>query len=302
MAIPGFQEVMLPLLKICNDEKEHNGKEVSVILAKHFGLNEDEKNLRLNNTKQSKFGNTVSWAQSHLKAAKLLTRTNGKNFKITNNGKLILKNDLDIIDINYLRTLPAYREALKGLKETNSTEIIEEPESSTPQEMIEKGYLQIKKTLYSEIIEQVKSCSPAFFESIVIDLLLKMGYGGTLEDAGQALGRSGDEGIDGIVKEDRLGFEIIYIQAKRWENTVGRPEIQKFVGALHGRHAKKGLFITTSRFTSESLEYVKNLDVKVILVDGDKFAELMIDYGLGLAIEKTYNIYRIDTDYFQESI
>jgi restriction system protein len=152
------------------------------------------------------------------------------------------------------------------------------------------------------LIEQIKNCSPAFFESIVIDLLLKMGYGGTLEDAGRAIGRSGDEGIDGIIKEDRLGFEIIYIQTKRWENPVGRPEIQKFVGALHGQHAKKGLFITTSRFSNEANEYVRNLDVKVILVDGDKLAELMIDYGLGLTIEKTYNIYRIDSDYFQEII
>lgn len=301
MPIPSFQDVMLPLLEECNDGKDHNGKEFSEILSKRFNLSEEERNLRLNNTKQTKFGNTVSWAQSHLKAAKLLTRTKGKNFRITDYGHEILKRKPQRIDINYLRTLPEYLEALKG-KENAAIEESKPEETSTPQEMVEKGYQQIRKNLDTEIIEQIKSCSPAFFESIVIDLLLKMGYGGTLEDAGQALGRTGDEGIDGIIKEDRLGFEIIYIQAKRWENPVGRPEIQKFVGALHGQHAKKGLFITTSRFSNEAIEYVKNIDVKVILVDGEKLSELMIDYGLGLSIEKTYNIYRIDTDYFQESI
>lgn len=301
MPIPSFQDLMLPLLEECNDDKDHNGKELSEILAKRFNLSEEEKNLRLNNTKQTKFGNTVSWAQSHLKAATLLTRTSGKNFKITDYGQEILKRRPRRIDINYLRTLPEYLEALKG-KENAVIEESKPEETSTPQEMIEKGYQKIRKSLDNEIIEQIKSSLPAFFESIVIDLLLKMGYGGTLEDAGQALGRSSDEGIDGIIKEDRLGFEIIYIQAKRWENPVGRPEIQKFVGALHGQHAKKGLFITTSRFSNEAIEYVKNIDVKVILVDGEKLSELMIDYGLGLSIEKTYNIYRIDTDYFQESI
>lgn len=301
MSLPGFQDLMLPLLKLCSDDKEHNGKELSETLANLLKLSDEERELRLNNTRQTKFANTVSWAQSHLKAANLLKSTGARSFCITDSGIAIVKKQLDKIDINFLRTLPDYLEALKGSKQNQKVELRQECITTTPQEMVENGFQQIKENLSDELIQQVKNCSPSFFESVVIDLLLKMGYGGTFEDAGQALGRSGDEGIDGIVKGDRLGFDTIYIQAKRWENPVGRPEIQKFVGALHGKHAKKGLFITTSRFTSESSDYVKNLDVTVILVDGKKLAELMVDYGLGLAVEKTYNIYRIDTDYFQES-
>ena len=291
MAIPGFQDLMLPLLEECNDGKEHNGKELVDILANRLHLSEDERNLKLTNTKMTKFVNTVSWAQSHLKAAKLLEKTNGKKFKITSYGEIILKKQPERIDINYLRTLPEYLDSLRG-RENSISEENKLEESSTPLELIEKGYEQLRKRLDIELIEQIKNCSPTFFESLVVDLLLKMGYGGTIEDAGQALGRSGDEGIDGIIKEDRLGFDVIYIQAKRWVNPVGRPEIQKFVGALHGQHARKGLFITTSRFSNDACEYVKNIDVKVILVDGEKLSGLMLDYGLGLSIEKTYNIYR----------
>lgn len=302
MTIPGFQEVMLPLLQLCSDDLEHNGKELSDKLANYFELTEEERKIGVSNTraKPAKFLNTVSWAQSHLKTAKLLAKTTGHNFKITDYGKDILNQNPSKIDINFLRTLPEYIDSIRRKKSTEAINQDTLEISATPQELIEKGYQQIRDNLYSELIEQVKNCSPSFFESLVIDLLLKMGYGGTVEDAGEALGRAGDEGIDGIVKGDRLGFEAIYIQAKKWENPVGRPEIQKFVGALHGKHAKKGLFITTSRFTIESTEYVRNLDVKVILVDGLKLSELMLDYRLGISIEKSYNIYRIDTDYFQE--
>jgi restriction system protein len=301
MALPGFQDLMLPLLIECSDGKEHNGKELTEKLSDRLHLSREDRESRFNNTRQTKFANTVTWAQSHLKAAKLLKNSGARSFCITDTGLAIIKQSPDKIDINFLRALPDYIEALKGSKENHKVELRQENISTTPQEMIENGFQQIKGNLAEELIQQVKNCSPSFFESIVVDLLLKMGYGGTFEDAGKALGRSGDEGIDGIVKGDRLGFDTIYIQAKRWENPVGRPEIQKFVGALHGKHAKKGLFITTSRFTSDSTDYVKNLDVKVILIDGKTLADLMVDYSLGLAIEKSYNIYRIDTDYFQES-
>ncbi len=301
MALPGFQDLMLPLLKLCLDGKEHNGKELTEKLADQFQLSNEDRELRINNTRQTKFTNTVSWAQSHLKAAKLLKSTGVRSFCITDSGFAIIKQAPDKIDINFLRTLPDYLDALKGLKDNQKVELRQDSISTTPQELMVNGYQQIKENLTDELIQQVKNSSPSFFESIVIDLLLKMGYGGTFEDAGEALGRSGDEGIDGIVKGDRLGFDAIYIQAKRWDNPVGRPEIQKFVGALHGKHAKKGLFITTSRFTADSIDYVKNLDVKVILIDGKMLADLMVDYGLGLTVEKTYNIFRIDTDYFQES-
>ncbi len=299
MALPNFQDLMLPLLKQCSDDKLHDGKELTNILADHFNLTEKEKNERLGMRRQTKFANLVSWSQSHLKAAKLLEKAEGRSFKITSYGHSILSKGIDRIDCLYLRTLPEYQEAIKGTG--NKKSILTKADLDlTPQEMIESAYEQMREGILVDLIDQIKKCPPSFFESLVVELLLKMGYGGALEDVGEAIGSSGDEGIDGIVKEDRLGFEIIYIQAKRWEKPVGRPEIQKFVGAIHGKHAKKGLFITTSKFTAGALNYVCNLDVKIILIDGIQLVELMVDYGLGVNVEKSYNIYRIDTDYFIE--
>jgi len=158
----------------------------------------------------------------------------------------------------------------------------------------------LKDNLATELLQNVKNCSPAFFERLVIDLLVKMGYGGTRKDAGQAIGKSGDEGIDGIIKEDRLGLDVIYIQAKRWGNPVSRPEIQKFVGALQGQKAKKGIFITTSIFTHEAEDYVKKIENKIILIDGDMLAKLMIDHNIGVSPLSSYEIKRMDMDYFTE--
>jgi len=168
------------------------------------------------------------------------------------------------------------------------------------QTQIETAYQRVRQGLAAELLQTVKSCSPAFFERLVIDLLVKMGYGGTRRDAGQAIGRSGDGGIDGIIKEDRLGLDIVYIQAKRWDNTVGRPEIQKFAGALQGQRARKGIFITASDFTKAAREYVALIDSKIVLIDGDTLAQLMIDYNIGVATTGAYELKRIDSDYFTE--
>jgi restriction system protein len=174
------------------------------------------------------------------------------------------------------------------------------PEAGTPQEEIEGAYQKLRNELASELVQQVLSCSPAFFEKLVIDLLLTMGYGGTRRDAGEAIGRSGDGGIDGIIKEDRLGLDAIYIQAKRWQGTVGRPEIQKFVGALQGQRARKGIFITTSSFTADATQYAAMIETKVVLIDGNMLASLMIDHGVGVTTAVTYEIKRVDSDYFLE--
>jgi restriction system protein len=173
-------------------------------------------------------------------------------------------------------------------------------QSQTPKETLEESYIAIRHELALDLLDRVKACSPRFFEQLVVDLLVKMGYGGSLQDAGEAIGRSGDEGIDGIIKEDRLGLDVIYIQAKRWERSVGRPEIQQFAGALHGQRARKGIFITTSQFTREAFDYVRSIDTKIVLIDGNTLTEYMIDHEVGVAVVSTYQLKRIDFDYFSD--
>ncbi len=170
----------------------------------------------------------------------------------------------------------------------------------TPEENLDESYKKIRESLANEILDKVKSCSPLFFERLVVELLVAMGYGGTLQDAGKAVGKSGDGGIDGIIKEDRLGLDVIYLQAKRWEGNVSRPEIQKFAGALLGNQARKGVFITTSDFTKEAKDYVKTISSNIILINGEELAELMIDYNVGVSVATTYEIKKIDSDYFSE--
>ncbi len=171
---------------------------------------------------------------------------------------------------------------------------------TTPQEQLEDSIEKINKYLNKELLREIKNCSLSFFEKTVVDLFVKMGYGGSRKEAGEVLGKPGDEGIDGIIKEDKLGMDTIYIQAKRWEGVVGRPEIQKFVGALHGQRAKKGIFITTASFTKDTLEYVKNIDPKVILIDSENLAHLMIEFNVGVSVAQTLEIKWIDSDYFHE--
>lgn len=166
--------------------------------------------------------------------------------------------------------------------------------------MLESAHQQIRGDLATDLLKRIKADTPTFFERLVVELLVKMGYGGSRKEAGKALGKSGDEGIDGIINEDRLGLDTIYLQAKRWEGTVGRPEIQKFVGALHGKRARKGVFITTGKYSTEAREYVFNIDPKVVLIDGQELAELMIDFGLGVTTTATYEVKRVDSDYFGE--
>jgi restriction system protein len=194
----------------------------------------------------------------------------------------------------------AFKEITEQVETQQEIVQLESAQSETPEELIESGARTIRKELAGEILQRVKGCSPSFFERLVVELLVKMGYGGTRQDAGRAIGRSGDEGIDGVIHEDRLGLDVIYLQAKRWEGVVGRPEIQKFVGALQGQRAKKGVFITTSDFSKEAVEYVRNIDNKVVLINGGLLANLMIDNNVGVSLAATYEIKKIDSDYFLE--
>jgi len=302
MAIPDFQSFFKPLLEIAADGEEHSLKEAREKLAKIFELNEEDLNELLPSGTQKKFDNRVAWAKSYLVQAKILETTRRAHFKITDRGRKLLAQGHDRIDVKILSQFPEFVEFHAPNKQNKSTSgaSSEETSSETPEEILQKAYQSIRNELAREILERIKSNSPSFFEKLVIDLMVAMGYGGSRADAGKSVGQSGDEGIDGIIKEDRLGLDVIYLQAKRWEGTVGRPEIQKFVGALHGKRARKGVFITTGKFSDEAREYVRTIDPKVILIDGRELSEYMIDLNLGTSTAVTYEIKRIDTDYFTE--
>lgn len=305
MAIPDFQTVMLPLLQFAGDAKEHSTREAVDSLADSFGLSIAERNELLPSGQQPTFTNRVLWSVTYLKKACLLTATRRSHFRITDRGETVLAGRPGRVDVKFLEQFPEfvefrYKRNTPESKPALEVASIDEPDEQTPEEAIEIAYQRLRDGLAIDVVQQIMSCSPAFFERLVVDLLLRMGYGGTRKDAGEAVGRSGDGGIDGIIKEDRLGLDVIYIQAKRWEGTVGRPEIQKFVGALQGQRARKGIFITTSTFTADAVQYASFIDTKVVLIDGDMLARLMIDNGVGVTPSASYEIKKIDTDCFLE--
>jgi restriction system protein len=290
---------MLPFLKIISDGKEHTTVETNQKLAKYFNLTDEKLEEYLPSGSQKTFPNRVAWTRSHLKMAGLIENTKKSSFRITEVGKQLLESNPKDINLRVLKTIPAYQERTgRTHDEDFPTEIENSQISKTPKEMIENSYLAIRKSLAHELLFKIKSSTPSFFETLVVELLVKMGYGGSIKDAGRSIGRSGDEGIDGIIKEDKLGLDVIYVQAKKWENVVGRPEIQKFVGALAGQGAKKGVFITTSRYSNEAREYQPRNEIKIVLIDGEQLANLMIDHNLAVSTINTFEIKRIDNDYF----
>ena len=304
MPIPDYQTLMLPLLRFAGDGREHSLREAIDKLADEFKLSDEERRELLPSGKQAIFGNRIGWSRTYLKNARLLEYTRRGHFTITDRGREILKNPPDAIDNNYLTRFPEFQEFRTRGRDTETTAVAETatPEQEeTPEEALESSVQRLRANLTQELMEQILAGSPALFEKLVVELLVKMGYGGTLKDAGQAIGRSGGEGIDGIIKEDRLGLETIYLQAKRWQNTIGRPEIQRFAGALQGQRAKKGVFITTSTFSKEAREYASNIDTKIVLIDGETLTELMIDYNIGVVPVQTFELKRLDSDYFTEN-
>ena len=302
MAIPDYQTIMLPLLKIAGDKKEHSIREAIDHICDLFKLSEQERKEVLPSGRSYIIDNRVGWARTYLKKAGLLEDTRRSHFRITDKGAEVLVKSPTEINIKFLQQFPEFNEFRKKKDdgEEEQEQVIQEETSQTPQELLEYGYQKIKRDLAQEIIESVKKTSPRFFEQLVIELLIKMGYGGSLKDAGKAIGQSGDGGIDGIIKEDKLGLDVIYIQAKRWENVVGSKEIRNFVGSLVGQKANKGVFITTSGFTKDALEYVKTITHKVILIDGDMLAQLMIENNVGVSTIINYEVKKIDSDYFVE--
>jgi restriction system protein len=302
VAIPDFQTLMLPLLRIFADGQEHANPDTLETLAREFHLTEEERKVRLPSGFDFLFRNRVAWARTHMKAAGLLDNTRRGVFRVTEAGRALLGKKPVKIDLRTLQEFEVYRNSRSkaGADGNNDTQGVK-TQQQTPEELIEDAHQQLRDNLSVQILEQLKTGSPSFFEKVVVEVLVKMGYGGSRKDAGEAIGQSGDEGIDGIIKEDRLGLDIIYIQAKKWQGSVSRPEIQKFAGALQGKRARKGIFITTSDFSSGATEYVANIDSKIILIDGRAFAKLMIDFGVGVATEATYEVKRLDSDYFLEN-
>jgi len=304
MAIPDYQTLMLPVLKLASDGKEHKFSQAVEDLADKFELTTEERNELLPSGSQAVFNNRVGWARSYLKQAGLLSSPRRGFFKITPVGLELLASNPEKINASMLEQYPSFIE-FRNRRKDKSADDPDQPitpdedgASLTPEDALASAYNKLRSALESEVLGAVKESSPSFFERLVVDVLVKMGYGGNRQDAGKALGKSGDGGIDGIINEDRLGLDVIYIQAKRWEGTVSRPEIQKFAGALQGKRARKGVFITTSSFTREAREYASMIDSKIILIDGEHLSRLMAEYNVGVSTVGLYEVKKLDSDYF----
>ena len=286
MPIPTTTEMVLPVLRHIADGQEYRRLSIINMLTDHFSLTKDER---------GKLGKSGQMEKS-LSSKGFIERSREGHYRITSRG-------LEVLNQNLEETLVSDRDTENRITPpvSNSEENLEiGRDDQRSEESIEGNYQRIQAKLAAELLQKIKDNTPIFFEKLVIDLLVKMGYGGSREDAGRAVGGSGDGGIDGIINEDRLGLDVVYVQAKRWNGNVSRPEIQKFAGALQGQRARKGIFITTSSFTKDAREYVKTIDSKIVLIDGHQLAQFMIDHNVGVSVEKTYEIKRVDSDYFAE--
>jgi restriction system protein len=311
MAIPDFQSLILPLLQLLSDGQEHTSAEVMDHLATSFRLSDAERRELLPSGTQARFTNRIAWAKAHLKKALLLESTGRGTVRITQRGQSVLKENPPVINRAYLRRFPEFMDFRRPVgseatmasgsatKTSNGTGV--EPaaiSNETPAEAMGNAYETLRHALALELQDRIRQCSPRFFEKLVVDLLVAMGYGGSHRDAGQAVGQSGDGGIDGFIKEDKLGLDVVYIQAKRWEANVGRPIVQAFAGSLDGQRARKGVLITTSHFSQDAKDYVNRIEKKIVLIDGDQLAQHMIDHGVGVAEVDRYVVHQIDSDYF----
>ncbi|NUS38764.1 MAG: restriction endonuclease [Lysobacter sp.] len=303
MTIPDYQTLMLPVLRATSDGDEHQMKEIISLLIDRYDMTEEEKTQLLPSGTANVFGSRVAWAKTYLKQAGLLSSPRRGVFVITNAGRELLARNPQSVDNNTLNSYKAFRDFRDRSRTTDndtaSQPIADLPSEQTPEDAMAAAYERLRSELEVQLLEQVGKASPAFFEQVVVDLVVAMGYGGSRQDAGRAIGKSGDGGVDGIIKEDKLGLDAIYLQAKRWEATVGRPEIQKFAGALQGLRATKGIFITTSGYSRDALEYVQQISSKIILIDGKTLVRYMAEHNVGVSIVGRYEIKSIDSDYFE---
>lgn len=297
MSIPDFQSLMLPLLESIADGSEHSNRAISAVIAEKYDLSDEELEQMLPSGQNKMFTNRLAWAKAYLKKAGLLVSPTRGSLKITDKGREVLAQRPIKINIKFLKTFPSFDWHGKLKPEDESADEVE-VDTRTPEELLESSYQTLKDKLADELLERVKLGTPQFFERLAVELLVAMGYGGSIADAGKAVGRPGDGGIDGIIKEDKLGLDAVYIQAKRWQGSVGRSDVQKFAGSMEGFRARKGVLITASAFSKDAEEYVKQIERKIVLIDGPRLAELMIEYGVGVETASTYVVKKVDLDYF----
>jgi restriction system protein len=302
MPVPDYQTLMRPVLALMDDGGEWSASAIRDAIAHEFELTAEDLEERVPSGRDTTFRNRVGWALTYLYRAGLTERPRRSVYKITPRGRDVLVRHPDRVDNAVLDLFQEFKDfrARDQAPERRSAgkPIPVVADSATPEELAASAYRELRAALANDVLDRVKEQSAEFFEQVVLDVLQAMGYGGSREDAAERLGKSGDEGIDGVIREDKLGLDLIYIQAKRWSNTVGRPDIQRFVGALHGQRASKGVFITTSTFSREASDYAESVSPRVILVDGEELAELMIDHDVGVTVATRYEIKRIDLGYF----
>lgn len=300
MAIPKYDQITKPALGMLTEKSPKPVAELVDALADYFKLSEEERSRLLPSGRDRLFRNRARWALFYLRHALLVDTDKRGVYKITDRGRKVAQESPQKIDKQYLKRFPEFALFIGQKGEEEPTAAEASGNGSTPEEELEAIFADLQSDLRVEILEQIKAMSPSFFESLVVDLLVKMGYGGSRTDAGQAIGRSGDGGIDGTIKEDKLGLDVIYVQAKRWEGKVGRPTVQAFAGSLEGVRANRGIIISTSDFTADAKDYVKQIEKKIVLIDGEMLSQLMIDHDLGVSTIASYQLKKIDTDYFSE--
>lgn len=300
MAIPDYQSLMRPALAAISDKREHPLSEINEKVAGPLGLSAEELSQRLPSGKQRVFYSRVYWALTYMKHAGLLEKTGRGIVRITRRGLEALRENPTRIDDQILSQFPEFRAFQQAKPKERNRPAARESKAETPEELMESGYQALRAALAEELLDRIKKAPPKFFEQLVIDLLLAMGYGGSRQDAAEAVGGGADGGIDGIIKEDKLGLDVVYIQAKRWEGPVGRPVVHGFVGSLEGRRANKGVLITTSTFSPTAIEYVSTVGKKIVLIDGERLSQLLIENGVGVSEVVAYSIKRVDADYFGE--
>lgn len=299
MTVPTYEQFMKPMIELASDGVAHSAQETYEKLADHFRLTDEDREQLVPSGRQRRFENRIGWARTYLTKAGLLQSPARGLYTITARGRDVLRENPPKITASYLRRFPEFVQfkgtALEEAVSQDDTEL-----GATPEEAMEQSYLSLRSALAEDLLQRIKACSPQFFEQLVVDVLVAMGYGGSRRDAGAAIGRSGDGGIDGIIKEDPLGLDVVYLQAKRWQNAVGSPVVQTLAGSLDGVRAKKGVLITTSSFTVDAKEFAGRIEKRIVLVDGQQLAELMIDHRVGVADVANYPVKRVDLDYFPE--
>lgn len=305
MTLPDYQSFMLPVLKFAADGCERRVRDAVEGVADMLQISDEDKQEMLPSGTQTRLYNRVGWSVTYLHKAGLLNKPQRGWFKITESGQSLLRSNPEKIDNSTLEEYESFRQFKSKKNDTAESREQQDQQdndtASTPEERIEQSIVELNKSLMDEISDSLSTVDPGRFEQIVVDLLVAMGYGGSRADASQVIGKPGDGGIDGTIKEDRLGLDVVYVQAKRWQGPVGRKEIQSFAGSLEGERASKGVFITTSTYSKQAEEYVNNIGKRIILIDGDRLARLMIDHGVGVTEVRSYSVCKLDSDYYEDN-